>query len=450
MKNRIVLWGSDEKDQKILLGLELLAKENKVMIHSFSEELATELFYNQLMNQWRINNEVAFPEGVVSITRELSVADDLLPETIKVERSDVINRAKTEWHFSVLSAKMYEMYKSEVDGIKEKVDQLTEYDKDIWNEIKTYWSKVQTQVREKNIYREQANTLRKITDGVFDSLKKLRKTLDAEFEKLSTGALNSFFGKLDTIEGKIDKGLGLQPIFEELKRVQNEFRDAKLTKDDRKKVWERLDKAFKVVKEKRFGDSGSNQNATSRLQRRYDGLMSAVGKMQNSIKRDQGDKKFQDRRIDKSDGQLETQLRQAKVKMINERIISKEAKLADMMSTKLDLEKRLEQEKKREKKREEKKKIEVVKEELKSKVKSEIEAKKESLSKEEKDKLEKAASELKASKKGGGIVEAISVVATDLVEDVVDTVKAVSEVVSDKIEEAVEAIKEELPGGEEE
>ncbi len=450
MKNRIVLWGSNENDQKLLLALELLEKENKVMIHSFSEQLATEELYNQLMNQWRNNEEIAFPEGGESIARELSVSDDLLPVNIKVERSDVINRAKTEWHFAVLSAKMYEMYKSELDGIKDKVDQLTAYDKNIWNEMKTFWAKVQTQVREKNLYREQANTLRKITDGVFDSLKELRKTLDAEFEKLSREAVNTFFEKLDNIQGKVDKGLGLKPIFEELKQVQNEFRDTKFTKDDRKKVWSRLDQAFKVVKEKRFGDSGTNQNATSRLQRRYDGLMSAIAKMQKSIERDQSDKKFQDRRIDKSDGQLETQIRQAKVKMINERIISKEAKLADMMSTKAELEKRLEQEKKREKKREEKKKIEEVKEELKSKVKSDIEAKQDQLSAEEKEKLEKAASEMAESKQQGGIVEAITAVATDLVEDVVDTVKAVSEVVTDKIEDVVEAVKEEMPGAEEE
>ncbi len=476
MKNRIVLWGTDENEKKVLIALELQVKDNRVDVYSFTEELATEVFYNQMMNQWRNNEDILFPEGTKKEERELSVTGDILPETLKVERTDIINRAKTEWHFSVLSSKMYEMYRSEVESIKEKVEQLSEYDKDIWNEMKAFWSKVQNQVREKNLYREHANSLRKSSDSVFDTLKKLRKALDNEFEKVSTEAVNGFFNKMDQIEAKIDKGLGLKPIFEELKKVQSEFRDAKFTRDDRNKVWKRLDAAFKTVKEKRFGDAGETQSATSRLQRRYDGLMSAVDKMQKSINRDKSDKNFQDKRIDRTEGQLEAQLRQAKVMMIDERIASKEVKLADMMQTKLDLEKKLEQEKKREVKRAEKAKIEEVKNELKAKVEEEIKGKQAELSAEEKSKLEKAAAEIKDTKKvktdakeqkpvepiateekkeetsglsiekdknEPGLVEAISIMATETMEDVVDTVKAIKEVVEDKIEDVIEAISEE-------
>jgi len=382
MKNRIVLWGTDENEKKV--------ESNKVKILSFDENIATEVFYNQLMNQWRNKQEIVFPEGHKEEIRELSVTDDLLPATLKVERTDVINRAKTEWHFAVLSSKMYEMYKGEVDGLKEKVDQLTQYDKGLWDELKTFWSKVQTQVREKNLYREHANVLRESTDMVFDAMKKLRKVLDAEFEKISKEGVNTFFTKLDAIEGKIDKGLGLQPIFNELKKVQNEFRDTKFTKGDRNKVWNRLDKAFKTVKEKRFGSAGEQQSASSRLERRYNGLLSAIGKMEKSIGRDKNDKSFEDRRINQSDGQLETQIRQAKVKMIEERINSKQVKLDDMLKTKTELQQKMEAEKKREASREEKKQIQAAKKEIDQKVKAEIQAKKEDIAPEEKARLEKA------------------------------------------------------------
>ena len=171
MKNRIVLWGTDENEKKVLLGIELLAAENKVKILSIEENLATEAFYNEMMSSWRNNKDITFPEGHKEEIRELSVTDDLLPETLRVERTDVINRAKTEWHFAVLSSKMYEMYKAEVDSFKEKVDKLTEYDKNLWEEMKTFWTKVQTQVREKNLYRDHANILRDTSDSVFDALK---------------------------------------------------------------------------------------------------------------------------------------------------------------------------------------------------------------------------------------------------------------------------------------
>ena len=69
MKKKIVLWGSDENDKKVLLALELLAKENKVNLYSFPEEVATEEFYNKLMDDWREDKELVFPENHTLLER---------------------------------------------------------------------------------------------------------------------------------------------------------------------------------------------------------------------------------------------------------------------------------------------------------------------------------------------------------------------------------------------
>jgi len=114
MKKKIVIWANDENDKKILVGLELKAEENKIAIHTFPEEIATEVFYNEMMENWRNDKEVAFPEGHTTQEKPLSITESILPENIKVTRSDIVNRAATEWQFIVLSTKLYEMYKSEL------------------------------------------------------------------------------------------------------------------------------------------------------------------------------------------------------------------------------------------------------------------------------------------------------------------------------------------------
>ncbi len=95
MKTRIVLWGTDANDKRVLVALALKTQENKVDIWTFPEEVATETLYNRMMNEWRNGKEVPFPQMFVQIERPLTLSDSLLPEDIKVERPDLIQRAQT-------------------------------------------------------------------------------------------------------------------------------------------------------------------------------------------------------------------------------------------------------------------------------------------------------------------------------------------------------------------
>lgn len=455
----------------MLIALELLAKENKVNIYTFPEEVATETFSEQLMNIWRDGGEVPFPEGFTQTETELSVSESILPEDLKVERGDLIQRAQTEWHFVVLSSKLHEAYESELEEIRERINNHDKFDQQIWDELKGFWNKVQKQVREKNLFREHANTLRDHTNELFAQMKELRNKLDEEFHKYSKTNHDKFMSALENIEQKIGDGLRLQGIFDDLKALQRKFRDAKLTRDHRSKVWERLDAAFKTVKEKRFGSSGDARSPVDRLQRRYDGLLSAIEKMERSISRDREDLEFQDRKIASTDGQLEAQIRKAKILMIEERIRSKEEKLGEMQTTQKELERRMEVQKTKESKRLEREKIEKAKREAQEKIAQEIKEAAEAR-KEETEKLEKAAesivqpdnpnpdsnqTEKQAQVETGpesgepkeSMLEAISATVGESMEDLSDTIKAVAKVVGDQIEETIEELKEEFSGEEE-
>lgn len=377
MKNKIVLWGTNAADERILVALELKVDDNKVMVYTFSEALATDDFYQQMMELWRNDQEgVTFPDGHQAIKRELSISESILPDDIKTERSDVILRAQTEWHFTVLSSKLSEAYRSELKDLEDKLAGLRNYDKDLWDNLKQFWDKVQLQLQERTLVREHADELRARTNKAFEDLKDLRKRMDDDFRETSKANMDKFTEAIQGIEQKIKDNKHLSKVFDDLKQLQKDLRDMALTRDHRNKLWQKVDDAFKIVKEKRFGEKPaegkSDNNPLGRTESRYNGLMDAIDKMERSIKRDQEDLDFQQQKINDTDGQLEAQIRQAKIQMIEQRYNSKKEKLDEMLKTKEQLEERMEREKVQQEKREVQQREEAARRQAANKAKEKI------------------------------------------------------------------------------
>ncbi len=459
MKTKLVLWGTNAQDERVLVGLELLPKENLVKAYVFPEEIATEEFSQKMLDEWRDAKPVDFPEGYTMEEKELSLSETILPAGIKPERDDIIHRAQTEWHFVVLSSKLHDAYQSELSEIKDRISKLPRFDAGVWEELKGFWAKVQNQVRDKNLFREHGDALRDFTNELFSDLKSLRNKLDEEFEQLSKENFERFQNAFSEIERKLASGGRLQPLFDELKELQRKFRDAKFTKEHRNKVWDTLDALFKSVKEKKFGGSSpsDDRSPSDRLTRRFEGLLSAIEKMERSIKRDVDDLDFQKRKVEVSDGQLEAQIRQAKILMIEERVRSKQDKLNEMLTTKIDLEKRMASQKERDARREEREKLEETKKAIQDKIASDIKAAAEARGPES-DKLEKLAEEIahtiskpKQDKPSvsddnadDSLLEAVGATLTESLEDLADTAKAVAEVVGEKLKDALSDLKEDF------
>ncbi|MBL7816939.1 MAG: hypothetical protein JNL70_18090 [Saprospiraceae bacterium] len=343
MKSKLVLWGTNAQDDRVLIAMQLRAEANMVDIWMFPEAIASPEFSQQMLTEWRNGGEVAFPEGGTHIERELSVADSLLPDDIRVEKTDIINRAQTEWHFIVLSTKLHAAYKSELAELEDKVAKMTDYSGEVWDTLKGFWNKVQDQVKERNLFREHGDELRDITNGLFTQLKDLRTSVMNEFEENSKTWYEQFNTILDEIETKVEKSVkGFPDVFDQLKQTQTRFREKKMTREHSNELWNRIDNLFKSVKEKKFGNNAINDStAGERLTRRYEGLIGAVDKMQVSIDRDIQDLDYQRKRVEQSEGQLEAQIRQAKINMIQERIQSKQEKLNEMLATKAEVESKM-------------------------------------------------------------------------------------------------------------
>ncbi len=461
MKDRLVIDAERDQGEKVLLALQLQEGEEQVKIYVFPEAVATESFEKELMDKWRKGEEVDFPEGYSEMERPLTMSDPILPAsfTLNDDNAELVKRAQTEWHFKMLSHKLSQEFQKELDELREKIESLDSYSKDYWDALKTFWDKVQTQVREKTLQWQHTKPLKEVTNSLFTKLKTLRKQFDEQLRERSAVYKEELTKALEDIEQKINNDARLKPLFDELRELQSTFWNKELIRKHRAELKAYFDKLFQEIKQKRYGSTeGSPHDPVARLERRMSGLLKAIEKMENSIARDEKELAFQQERSDSSDGQLAAQLRQAKIMMIQERIQSKRKKLEDMYKTREEVKAKLAAAKARKERMEEEKRrreeLARAQEVIKEKISSEIKEK--NLTEEERLKLEKAAKELAEAKqktdkpseppasdasskelvqKAAEIGEVVADKIENVVEDILDSVKAVAEVLDDKLDD---------------
>ncbi|MDO8367054.1 MAG: hypothetical protein Q7T20_09670 [Saprospiraceae bacterium] len=432
MKNKLVIWGTNAESEKILIALELQAETSIVLLHTFPESIVDEEFVQKMMHEWREGNEeVTFPEGVQTTERELSVTEGLLPETIKADRADLVQRAQTEWHFAVLSAKLYAAYLQELAEFKEKVETLSTYDNKIFTNLRSFWDKVQNQSRERNLFRHHADELRDGINALFEQMKEARKRVNSEFNAASQGVYAGFSKALEEIEERINTGGGkFNSVFDELKKMQRDYHHTRMSNEHRNKLWERLDAAFKKAKERKFGPEVNAGSIADRHDKRLSSLEDAIKRLEESLLRDDEELVFQRQKVNTSEGQLEAQIRGAKIKMIEERANGKRERLAELIKARNDVHRQAnsahEKEARMAAKEAERQQIEAKKAAIKSEIEAETHAK-----------AAAAAAATTQAPKEDSLFEAASNLLGDVMLDALDTAKAVASVAAEKAGEVL-------------
>jgi hypothetical protein len=164
-----------------------------------------------------------------------------------------------------------------------------------------------------------------------------------------------------------------------------------------------------------------------RHNRRLTGLHEAIKRMQHTIKLDEEDLAFQQKKVNTTEGQLEAQIRMAKIKMIEERLAGKREKLADMQQTITDIERQIGRAKEGEQKRAERvakqQRFDEAKEAAKNEIAKDIRTRGKGDAKEE-----------------DNIFEAAGTVLGDVLMDALDTMKAVASVMAEKAEDAMDDV----------
>lgn len=406
MRTRLVIWGTNKEEQRVLLAIALHAEENKVSIWSIPEASISEDYFNQMMSHWREGMDMEIPSTAELRTIELTMADTILPEDLRVEKSDVIQRAQLEWHFIVLSTKLYKNFKTELEDLQDKIKRLEEFDQSLWDELRQFWSNVQQHIIDKNILKDHSDSLKEKTNALFEELKKLRKAQQSTVNQKSREIAAGFLEKLGEIDSKISNGAVLKPLFDGLIELQNQLKKQDLTKKDREQVLSKINECFKTIREKREhlqSTKGQGESHLQNLDKRFEGLLTAIKRIQQSIEFEEKNIFFENKRIANTDGQLEAQIRVAKIKMIEERLKSKQTKLAELLETKTKLEslqdklkKREEKDKKRSERRQQ---VEEEKKKVIAQIAEEIHQQQESIPEAVQEKLHKAAEDIQATKK---------------------------------------------------
>ncbi len=327
MKDNIVFWGDNEQDKKILVILRLRNNDHKVDIWTFLKDKLQDEFVEKMFQDWDEIDVSTFPEHHTYEERDVT-ASDLLPETIKAYNTDLVIRTEEEWRVKVLSSRIFQMMSNEIEALHGQVETLDQYDKTLWETAKGYNNKLNAHSQERNFTREQYGELNKILNECFEKLKTKMNEENKQYEQQAQINREQILQKLKELDEQAENEALLAKTFDDLKALQAETKNMRLTREGRKEIWDKLNESFQNVKDRRKSMAGF------RLEKRINGLQNAVNKMANSIRRDKDSVDFQNRQSEHINaGKLEIQLRAAKAKMLNSRIESKEKKLEDMEKT---------------------------------------------------------------------------------------------------------------------
>lgn len=336
MKDRIVIWGQDEKDTDVLIAIRLLQNSDIIKIWTFPKKGIDDAFVDGLFKDWKDGDEEKFPQPHTLTERGIS-EENMLPEGLKTPKTDVIKIAEQEWRVRVLSYRLYEHIKQQIEQLKVRVGNLTIYSKDVWEEAKDVSRSIKENTLDRNIKREQTTELRKGIDEVFDQMKKLQNAEQAKFLEISKANMVAIRNKVTEVLEKVGSERNTKSLWNKLLAYQQEVKGMQMTPRDRNALRLNFNEAFNALK------ADIKSNVGNRINARVNGLKGAIEKMETSIKRDKDNVTYQSNRINKnSTSQLEYQLRSAKLKLIEDRIQSKEQKLHDMYLTLKELEKKAE------------------------------------------------------------------------------------------------------------
>jgi len=327
MQSRFTAKGVNSEDKEVILAYELKEEEFKVDLYLIPRKSIKADELEKLEKGWVNGDAYEFPEGTTLINPELN-AESVLPDDIRSDEAGKIRAKQNEWAYQLLTTKLWESYLHELDGLKAKAAELAQYDRQLFDDAKSFWERVLEHRKERDISQQSLDKIKDDVNSIFEKLKTFRKTESAEFEAASAKAKDGFIAKLEELKGKADAKANFKALLDDLKNMQNESRKQRLSKADDVQLRKVFDATFQYINEQR------NHFFNDKTESRVKGLTEIIDKMTASLDRDKRDLEYLAKKTNSTNiKSLELQLIKVKTNMLNETIASKEEKLKDVRST---------------------------------------------------------------------------------------------------------------------
>ncbi|MDB5283439.1 MAG: hypothetical protein JWO06_2514 [Bacteroidota bacterium] len=327
MQSRFTAKGVTKDDKEVILAYELKEEEFKVDLYLVPRKSLKADTLLQLEKGWVDGEACEFPEGTTFINPNLN-AESILPDDIRSEESGKIRIKQNEWAYQLLTAKLWESYLHELDELKKKAAALAQYDRQLFEDSKSFWERVLEHRKERDISQERLDKIKDDVNSIFEKLKTFRKSESAEFETASAKVRDEVVAKLEDLKKRSDAKANFKLLLEELKTIQNDSRKNRFTKADDVQLRKLFDSTFQYVNDQR------NHFFSDKTETRVKGLNEVIEKMEASLNRDKKDLEYMAKKTSsKNISSLELQLIKVKSNMLNETIASKEEKLKDIRMT---------------------------------------------------------------------------------------------------------------------
>ncbi|MCB9257257.1 MAG: hypothetical protein H6579_09015 [Chitinophagales bacterium] len=328
MRKRFLLEG-EQNGSPIWIGVAFKDGEVSVFLHLFLKKEVSK----EALQAW-VRTGKDMPEAMQLIER--SVGDEnLLPEDIKVVNVGKVRDIEIEWADNLMQTRMMQGFAGELNLLKDKVSALEDYSQEVFDACSSFWERLLAFKKEQiSLSNEIMDAYKQDLDILFEALKALRQDFKKEKILKARETKLSLLGTLDKVEKDLKGGLGAKAGIAQLKKARTTLNDAGLSKAHYEEVHTRINDLFASLSEIK------NKVEDGKTNKRISDLEEISAKMQKSLEWDERELAKEQKNRERSEQIFQVKLLDAKIEMIQQRVVEKREKLENILSTLKSLKKK--------------------------------------------------------------------------------------------------------------